>query len=150
VETSLSTNAVTLGTGFLYGLALTCIGVFLAGAGHGTYLLLGIASAPISFLGIGFSFVGPPLLWSTVGALLPYTREQSIRQVFAIALLLHYVSLAFVPLFDIYAEAKYFYKVWTTHPLMVVVGLGLYLMGQVMIWLYWFIAARESDSLVRD
>lgn len=146
----MSRKSATLGIGFLYGLGLTFIGLFLAGAGHGTYLLLGIASAPVSFLGIGFSLVGPPLLWGSVAALLPYTGKKRIRQVFAIAVLLHYVSLLFVPLFDTYAEAKYFSKVWTTNPLMVVVGLGLYLAGQVVIWVYWFNAAKTSDSLARD
>ena len=110
----------------------------MAGAGHGTYLLLGIASAPLSFLGISFSFVGPPLLWTTLWALLPYTNKRPQRQIVAVALVLHYAALLLIPFFDLYAEGKYIDRVWRASPVIIVMGAALYLLGQIMIWLYWF------------
>jgi len=120
----------------------------MAAAGHGTYFLLGLASAPLSFLGIPFSLVGPPVLWGAVGGFLAYTGRQPQRQILVIVMLLHYMAVLLIPFFDVYAEAKYFDKVWRTNPLIVVMGVALYLVGQVVIWLYWFKMGRKSDSLI--
>ena len=140
-------NSVKLGAGgLLYGLGLTAIGVLMAGAGHGTYLLLGIASAPLSFLGFFVSLAGPPLLWTAIGGLLPYTRKGPQNRLVVTVMLLHYLGVIFIPLFGDYAEWKYFAKIWETDPVIVLTGLSLYLSGQFIIWSYWF-KAKKANSM---
>jgi hypothetical protein len=136
-ELSMSTK-VNLVIGFLYGLSLTVVGVLVAGAGHGTYILLGIASAPASFLGIIFSVISPSLLWTMVWGILPNIHKSPQRQIFFITLTLHYFSILLIPVFEDYSEGKYIVKVWEMHPAMIILGFTIYLVGQVMIWLFWF------------
>ena len=128
--------------GLLYGLGLTSLGVFMAGAGHGTYLLLGVGSAPLSFLGFFVSLAGPPLLWTGIGGLLPYARKQPERRLLVIIILLHYLGVLLIPFFDEYAEWKNFEKAWGENPVIVLTGLSLYFVGQIMIWFYWFNTGR--------
>ena len=130
-------KGVSVTVGLAYGLGLTLTGSLLAGAGHGTYLLLGIASAPVSFLGFIPSIGGPPVLWSAVGALLPYTGRKPQRQVLFGIMLLHYLGVALVPFFDEFAEWKYFERVWEAYPVVVLMGGSLYLVGQIAIWFCW-------------
>jgi len=124
--------------GSLYGLSLTAVGIMLAAAGHGTYALLAIASAPLSFLGIVSSFVGPFLLWTTLCGLLAYSSRAPQRQITAVALSLHYIAVFLVPFFSDYGDTKYIERVWHANPVMVVIGVALYLVGQIAIWHYWF------------
>lgn len=141
------TSLIKLGlAGLLYGLGLTVIGVFMAGAGHGTYLLLGMAAAPLSFLGILFSIVGSPILWSAVGSLLSYASKNPQRQIVMAVMLLHYLGVLLLPFFGEYAEWKYFERVWGANPVVVLVGGSLYLAGQIVIWFCWFNAGRSLDS----
>jgi len=81
--------------GFLYGLGLAVIGVLLTAAGHGTYILLGITSAPVSFLGMVFSIVAPPIFWAVVWILLAY----KVRIITLCILIVHYASIPFVVFF---------------------------------------------------
>lgn len=78
------------------------------------------------------------MLWSAVGALLPYTGRKPQRQVHFDIMLLHYLGVALVPFFDEFAEWKYFERVWEAYPLVVLVGGSLYLVGQIVIWFCWF------------
>jgi hypothetical protein len=132
--------------GGVYGSSLTVVGVLLAGAGHGTYGLLGVASAPLSFLGIKFSFVGPLLLWTTLGGLLAYSSKAPHRQIVAVALIVHYVAILLLPFFGDYADGKYIGRAWHTNPVMIVAGATLYLLGQVTLWLYWLRQGKSKDK----
>lgn len=124
--------------GFIYGLILTGVGALMAGAGHGTYLLLGVASAPLSYLGIIFSLVSPPILWGAIWGLLPHSYKSPQRQIFVVALALHYLAIPLIPFFKVYSEEKYIAKALEINPIVVSLGAALYLLGQVIIWLYWF------------
>jgi hypothetical protein len=135
--------------GLIYGLSLAGVGLLMAGAGHGTYLLLGIASAPLSFLGIIFSLVSPPILWSAMWGLLPSTYKSPQRQVFVVALALHYVAILLVPFFKVYSEEKYILEALEVNPVVVGLGAALYLLGQVIIWLYWFRVGTKKGRLTR-
>ena len=123
--------------GFLYGLTLSAIGFLMTGAGHGTYILLGVASAPLSFFGFFASVAGPPVLWTAIGSLLPYPRQPQ-RRLVATVMLLHYLGVLLLPLFDHYADWEKFERAWGENPVMVIAGLGLYCLGQITIWFYWF------------
>lgn len=129
--------------GFLYGLGLAVIGILLTAAGHGTYFLLGIASAPVSFLGIIFSMAGPPIFWALVGVLLTYKTRTPQRLFFLCILAVHYASIPFILFFPQYAEEKYFDKVWQAHPTVVLLGALFYTLGQVFLWIYFWLGKSE-------
>ena len=96
-------KAVTLFVGFLYGLGLAAFGFMLLGAGHGTSLLLDIASAPLSFLGFVFPLLGPPIMWGVIGCLLGGSSVFQ-RRVARLLVLVHYLSFAFIPLIETYPQ----------------------------------------------
>ncbi len=126
--------------GFLYGLGLAVIGILLTAAGHGTYILLGIASAPVSFLGIIFSIAGPPIFWTLVWVLLTYKAR-----IFTLCILMvHYASIPFVLFFPQYAEKQYFDKVWQAHPTLVIFGALFYILGQGLLWIYFWRGKSEA------
>ena len=131
--------------GLVYGLGLTIIGFFLAGAGHGTYILLRIASAPISLLGIVPSLAGAPIFWTAIGTLLPNSHKRPDRQILVGAMLLHYLSVLLVLFLDSHAEWTYFERVSGVYPLMVFAGGSLYLIGQIAVWLFWSRAASKIN-----
>src|SRR5687767_11908630 len=83
--------------GLFYGIVLTCIGVGAAGAGHGTYVVLGLYSSPLSLTQtIPVALFGTPLLWSIAAALVSAVRHWPARIVFLIAMAVHYGALPFV------------------------------------------------------
>ncbi len=144
MEVDLKTTIKFWFGGLVYGLGLTGIGVLMAGAGHGTYLLLGIASAPLNFLGVGFSIITPPLMWSTLCGLLAYHRRNPQRQILRFAFAIHYLSITLLPFSEEYADKGYFFKALEANSLVVILGFAFYLTGQAMIWFYWFRA--EADT----
>jgi len=127
--------------GGTYAIALVACGVFAAGAGHGSYLVLMIASSPVGILGMyaGLAAVpaifGPFLLWPSILLLLARTRERRHRPTFVTVMVVHYFGIAALPL------TTWFRDDWRTvqrHlPELVVflaVGLVVYVTGQVLIW----------------
>ncbi len=82
--------------------------------------------------------VSPPLLWSVMGGLLSYSHKSPQRQILLAALALHYLAILLLPFFEGYAEEKYIAKALEVNPVVVGLGVTLYLLGQVIIWLYWF------------
>ena len=141
----ISRGKLTL-AGLLYGLSLASIGLLEAGAGHGSYLLLGIAAAPLSFGGIRFSLIAPLILWTTVGCFLSSTYKSPQRQIFVLLLGLHYFAVPFVSLFRLYSDPVYIAEAWKYNPLMLVLGFAVYLLGQVMLWLLWFRFGKTSAT----
>ena len=136
--------------GVLYGLILTAIGFSLTAAGHGTNLLLRVASAPLSLLGFVAAFVGAPILWGVVGAMLPSTGKKPQRQMLVGIMFLHYVGVLLVPFMGEEGEWKYLERMWGTHPVVVLLGLGLYLAGQTAILIWCFQSTRRRDSTTED
>src|SRR5690349_8605622 len=132
--------------GLMYGLGLTVVGVFMAGAGHGTYLLLCVAAAPVSFLGPLFCIAGPPVFWTVMGFLLSHATETPQRQILVCLMLLHYLGVLLLPFFGDYVEGNYFEKVWLANPEIVLVGGSLYLAGQLATWVYWFKASTRFNN----
>src|SRR5437588_7626033 len=124
--------------GLLYGLGLVGLGVMLAGAGHGSSLLLDAASAPISFCGFVFPLIGPPLMWCMLWWLLSYSHRSPQRQIVLIVMFLHYLSVLLVPFFESFSEGKYLAKMFELYPGIVILGGAFYLAGQAFIWVYWF------------
>ena len=123
-------KTVTLFVGFLYGLGLALFGFMLLGAGHGTSLLLDIASAPLSFLGFVFPLVGPPIMWGVIGWLLGGSSVFHRRIAFVIVLV-HYLSFPLIPVIERYPQGEYLAKMFAYAPGFVVFSFSYYLLGQV-------------------
>jgi len=119
--------------GFLYGLVLAGIGLMAAGAGHGTYVLLGLYASPLSLMqNIALAIFGSPVLWCIIGGLLAGTGKRGWTIIFLVAMLTHYVSLPWV-LMDgnTFGDWEYVAKVWW----FVLLGIGVYVVGQVILWI---------------
>lgn len=130
-------KTLTLAVGFFYGLGLAVFGIMLAAAGHGSSMLLDIASAPFSFLGSVFSLAAPPIMWSVIGWLLGGSSIYQRRLALALVLV-HYLSFPLIPLIAKYPESEYLTRMFASHPAFVVFSFGFYLFGQVLAWLAWF------------
>lgn len=141
---------VFLMLGGIYGVTLSFVGFMLAGAGHGTYMLLTIASAPLSLLGGFWFFVGPPLLWTVVGAFLAYSSRIPQRQIVFFVLSLHYVSGPLAWFVADYADLKYFERVWLINALVLLAGITFYMLGQISIWAYWLKQGRLKSPVNDD
>jgi hypothetical protein len=71
-----SPNIAVVGVGF--GIALWFLGLLCTGAGHGTYLPLGLSGAPLS-LAPGVGIFSPPFVWAVVGIVFRTTRRRVPR-----------------------------------------------------------------------
>lgn len=120
--------------GLLYGVGLVIAGLMLAGAGHGTALLLDAASAPLSFLRFPLPLISTPLMWCLVWCLLGSSHKSPQRQIVFLALLVHYFSILFAPLFEPYPEGEYLAKMFDFNPGFVILCGAYYLAGQAFVW----------------
>jgi hypothetical protein len=118
--------------GTLYGIGLSLFGFLLAGAGHGTFFLLGLAAAPFSVFGVLVAFFVPPIIWPAIvwaisAGLLYRTR-------FLGFILIHYLSAACLLTLSGYADGKYVERTWRAMPTVMLLGIAWYLVGQVVLW----------------
>jgi hypothetical protein len=119
--------------GAVYGTGLAALSYFAAGSGHGTYMVLGLVSAPMGIAGILFGLVSLPFLWTGIFVLLHRHRDLS-----ATTILVHYLTaivLLTSPRFgNQFADWNYFMKMWEVSPaLLVLCGLW-YAAGQIFLW----------------
>jgi hypothetical protein len=120
-------------SGFAYGLSLAFLGFVATGLGHGSYVLIGLVSAPLSLSGnFAVALFGAPLLWCALGTFLGTAWGSSRRIAFFLAMLLaHYASLPFVlrpP--GVFADWDYVPRV--VGPMRI--GIAVYAAGQVALW----------------
>lgn len=118
--------------GAAYGIVLCGIGMMAAGAGHGTYIFVILASAPVWALtnagpiGVGISLLAIPVLWFVVGLLLNGKSRQKTA-VFLTIMLVHYASAVWLLLAD--------RQEWRlTNQMLAVLGFSVYLLGQIVVW----------------
>jgi hypothetical protein len=109
---------------FTYGTVLCIAALYLAGFGHGSYLLLALAGAPFS-----------PLQWGLLAIL---QRRWKRAPIFVIGfLILHYASAGFAVRFLLDPEDTDFQRLngmlhgFTTYLTMSVI---LYVGGQIVLW----------------
>src|SRR6476660_10637657 len=82
--------------GITYGAVLSFLSFFAAGAGHGTYLLHGLSSAPVCFpiFTDDYSILLSPLIvWGTVGFV---STSHRLRLVFTIMMASHYCGVILI------------------------------------------------------
>lgn len=125
-----------------YGLTLTLLGFIAAGSGHGTYALLGIWSAPLSFLWAPFSLFGPIAVWAAAGLLLGFLARSPQRVAFLIFVSVHYASAMAFLFTQEYGEWAYFLKAWERVPWTIMGGILTYFTGQVFMWLVFLRISR--------
>ena len=124
----------TLAVCVVYGIVLCAMGVLVAGFGHGSYMLIGLAGAPFSFLGIPISIAAALTQWMLLVAV---GQRLSTSKAFYVAfLMLHYVSallLLSLPSSK-YADWSYVGSLPQSLRLLLLLGFSWYLLGQVFLW----------------
>jgi hypothetical protein len=131
--------------GLLYGLILAAWGFLLAGAGHGTYLALGLSSAPLGFLGIVPALFGLPLLWACVGRLLARAHVPPYRWALLAVAAAHYLGAAVLLSQETFGDWAYLDRALAAAPLLVFCGFAVYVAGQVTLWAAFFRAWRTTS-----
>jgi hypothetical protein len=118
--------------GLAYGILLAIMGFLAAGFGHGTYVVIGLSSAPC---GLGqnviFALIGAPLLWLLSAFLSGGSRHWAWRALYLFVMTVHYVSLPWIlqaP--SPFADWSYVHKVeglfWA--------AIVFYCAGQIGLW----------------
>ncbi len=149
------------GLGLIYGAVLAFWGLMSAGAGHGTYVALGLVSSPLCVLGIWAALFGPPLYWATVGLAIGRLQQYSARRLLVMLLLMHYVPI--VPILSIgpYSDWERLPRVFSVSANLFpfTCGCVFYLAGQCYCWIMYMRARtkyhisdedRNLSTLFRD
>jgi hypothetical protein len=131
--------------GILYGAVLTVIGFLAANAGHGTYVLMGIFSAPFGLLGIPGAIIGAMILWLLIGLLLG-GRNSSSKKFFLLMILVHYAGIILLLNTETFGDWKYFEQAIENNATTIFLGLAIYVVGQLFIWLRFAMAVTEKTE----
>ena len=134
--------------GSLYGVALSVLAFLAAGAGHGSYILMGVSSAPFGLLGVIVALFGTPVFWALMGFLVAKAAHLLLRRVFLIIMTLHYLSIPFILATEEYGDWDRLVRGKQMLPniLVMIIGLSLYLYGQVVIWRKFNYARSTFDT----
>jgi hypothetical protein len=132
VRASFRRTVVCAAAGLSYGLALAVTAFLAAGFGHGSYVLAGLYSAPLSLFGsVPVALLCPPALWCSAGALLGRSSGPGGLAALVVLLVAHYASLpAILRPPGVFADWEYVARVKG----IVWAGIVLYAAGQVTIW----------------
>jgi hypothetical protein len=119
----------------VYGIILCIVAFFVAGFGHGSYLLLGLAGAPFSAISIPLAFLASVLQWPMIPIVC--SRFSFGRRLMAGFLIIHYVSAAVILLWPTseYADLGYLTRMPRDVITLFVVGVIWYLGGQAFLWI---------------
>lgn len=140
--------------GAAYGLALTGFGILAAGAGHGTYVPIGLFSSPLGVAAVLASagprwasltepammvvFFGTPLLWA-VGFWLCGAESSRARRGFLIGILAHYAVAVALLAREPFGDWSHLTRTGTVSA----IGVLVYLVGQTLLWLRYIGASRH-------
>jgi hypothetical protein len=120
--------------GLFYGGVLAGLSVIAAGAGHGTYIPMGISSAPFGFFGFLAAAAGAPILWGAVGALLHWLRTGSRKRIMTAVLVIHYASALTLAMSPPFGDWAYVLRSMPAIGTIVAVWAAAYVIGQYAIW----------------
>lgn len=121
--------------GLIFGGCFSAIGFVAAGAGHGTYIPIGIFSSPLWILGPPVALFGPPFLWAFIGVLCHEMLESgNKRGLFLIVMGLHFGCLPWIICKSMFANGDYFWDIYKIFPLEITIGFVLYGLAQAMVW----------------
>jgi hypothetical protein len=129
----LTSATATILSGLVYGLALAFAGLIAAGGGHGTYVILGCASAPLGLAkNIPVALFGTPIWWLIVAAALSAASHPFGRAAFLTLMAAHYLTLWPI-LHNPEPFGDWSYARGSAFPLFIA-GAIVYLLGQFAIW----------------
>lgn len=118
--------------GLVYGVVLAIISMSAAGAGHGTYVLMGIFSAPFGFFGIPGALVGTIVLWLMAGWLIKARQKQYLL----LLLIIHYGGIFLILNTETFGDFEYFSQIFQHDPSLLILGGIVYVLGQLLLWGY--------------
>ncbi len=121
--------------GFAFGVVLGYLSFLTAGAGHGTYVMVGMSSAPLGLLGFLAAIFGSPLVWAGVGALLASLDRHGARRWFIVFMFVHYLGGVALLSREPFGDWEGVGRVAGAMPWVVAAWLTTYGLGQAMIWL---------------
>jgi hypothetical protein len=121
----------TIWVGAVYGIGLSILGIWAAGAGHGPYLLLGLSAAPFSAFGIKTAIAVQPFMWTAIW----YYTSARTRKFFLVIICAHYASAIAVLKLTEFGDWDYLVKAWKAESPIVAAGLVWYSAGQILMWL---------------
>lgn len=133
-------KAALLGCG--YGAVLAALAFLATGAGHGTYVPMGISSAPCGLLGFWAACIGAPALWAIVALLLAIRR----RTIVILVMIAHYGGAVLLASRGPFSDWDDLWR--NIAPLGVLLGVwvGVYVLGQAAIWRSLF---RDEGGRIR-
>jgi hypothetical protein len=119
--------------GFAYGCALLALGFILAGAGHGTFVFIGLFSAPVGLAqNVPMALLALSSLWAIMAVLAGSSDRWRLRLVFLCVMCSHYFSLPWILSGrSKFADWEYMKKIpdgW------IGLALGVYGAGQLALW----------------
>ena len=128
--------------GVLYGMILAAAGITAAGAGHGTFVVIGVASSPLGlFQNVLVAWSGTPVLWCLIGFSLGRVTHYEGRRVFLLLMLAHYGSLFFIlrPPSE-FADWGYVSRL----PGFFAGAIAFYAVGQIALWVAFCVILRKG------
>ena len=119
---------------FAYGLVLCVFGLIVAGFGHGTFTLLGLAGAPFSFFGVPVAIAASVTQWGMLA--LARSRFGIPKQYLVAFLTLHYASAALLLVLpsSAFSDWEYVRQIPESYKFLLVVGFAWYCVGQMFVW----------------
>lgn len=121
--------------GLVYGIGLSFLGTWAAGWGHGSYVLLILASSPFAALGGLVAILTPPVMWGGIWALLQARCWR--RGVLVAAISFYYASAALLVAVSPFDENwNNFLTASRQHSSIIAGGFLWYLAGQAFMLLH--------------
>jgi hypothetical protein len=119
--------------GFGHGSILGGIGFLLAGAGHGTFVFIGVFSAPVGLTqNVLVALFSVSTLWAIMALLAASSDRWRVRLIFLCVMSSHYLSLpAILSAPSKFADWTYMKKL---SPAAIGVAFGIYGAGELALW----------------
>src|SRR5262249_32130077 len=128
--------------GFGYGLYLGMWAFIATGAGHGSYVLVGLFSSPLGLSqNIPIAMVSIPFLWCFIGFILGRVTHSVARLIFVLVMLTHYAALSLILRSP--SEFADWERAWR-YPSFLMGSIGFYLVGQVALWIAFVVILRKG------
>jgi hypothetical protein len=134
-------SSILAAIGFCYGAVLAFLGLVAAGAGHGTYVIIGLSSSPLGLTqNIAVAFFGAPFLWCLIGALLGETRRRIPRAIFLATMLAHYAAIPIILGRDYFGDWDRLGRASEV----AAIALAVHALGQLVLWGLFALELRDS------
>lgn len=132
--------------GVVYGAVLSYLGFLCTGGGHGTFMPLGLGSAPLGLLGVWAALLGTPLLWGLLGFLVARSDQTLYRRIFLVAAIGHSIAAALILALSDSGDWRYIERTRQAIPGIMAAWIVAYAAGQAVMWYgYLKFGAKERN-----